>query len=301
MLTPCGGAAEARLAKPQAMRGGLKNMIYQPDKPLAIIAGEGALPSLILQARQTENAENFIVAIKGKTPENVAQMAEHQWFRFGAVGEMLAVLQSRDITQIVLAGRISRPAITSLFPDSKARALLKMLGSGLFSGDNRLLSKVVQFLEQHNLHVVGAHEICATMLADNGAMTYAKPLPQHNADAEIGAKLLHDIAQYDVGQAVVIEAGAVLAIEGAEGTAELLTRSSAFTQSQAILVKMPKRNQELRADMPAIGIETIHSLHAHGFAGAYLAAGKTLMLGKSEIIAAANQHELFICGIEDAN
>jgi DUF1009 family protein len=274
-------------------------MTYQPDKPLAIIAGEGELPHLILLARQEQHAENFIIAIKGKTPEAVTKGVAHQWFRFGAVGEMLEVLAKRGITQLVLAGRISRPSLVNLFPDSKARELLKMLGSGLLSGDNRLLSKVVQFLEQHNINVVGAHEICGTMLADSGVMTQSKPTQQHDEDAKLGAKLLHDIAPYDVGQAMVIEAGAVVAIEGMEGTAELLRRSSAFTQGAAILVKTPKSNQELRADMPAIGVETIHSLKEHGFAGVYLTAGKTLMLNKNAIIAAANQAQIFVVGLEE--
>jgi UDP-2,3-diacylglucosamine hydrolase len=274
-------------------------MIYQPDKPLAIIAGEGELPQLILLARQEHHADNFIIAIKGKTPETVVEGVAHQWFRFGAVGEMLEVLAKRGITQLVLAGRISRPSLVNLFPDSKGRELLKMLGSGLFSGDNRLLSKVVQFLEQHNITVVGAHEICGTMLADFGVMTQTKPTQQHDADAKLGAKLLHDIAPYDVGQAVVIEAGAVVAIEGMEGTAELLRRSASFTQGEAVLVKTPKSNQELRADMPAIGVDTIHSLQAHGFAGAYLETGKTLMLNKNAIISAADAANLFIVGLED--
>ncbi len=319
---------------------------YNPHKSLAIIAGEGELPHLILRSRQAGVAgdrtlindnlnnnlvDNFIIAIKGKTPENMVDGVEHQWFRFGAVGEMLAALHQRGITQLVLAGRISRPSLASLFPDAKARELLKMLGGGLLTGDNKLLSKVVQFLENNGIVVIGAHEICEAMLADAGVMTLQQPQPQHDADADLGAKLLHDIAKYDVGQAVVMANGMVVAIEGMEGTAELLHRSSLLIQHEimqdvviqseiiqakaiqgkamqgeivdagAILVKMPKFKQELRADMPAIGVETIHSLHKYGFAGAYLAAGKTLMLGKADIIALANQYGLFLCGIDKGN
>jgi DUF1009 family protein len=277
----------------------LRQSYYVEGEPLGIIAGQGALPHLIVGKRV--NLPNYIVAIKEQTPQNVAEVAPHEWFGFGEIGKMLSYLQKNNITQITMAGRLTRPALSAIKPDEKGVELLKTLGGSLLRGDNSLLSGIIGFLEKHNVRVVGAHEICRDLLADIGCMTQTQPLEDNERDFLLAKDLLQAISPFDIGQAVVMQAGVVLGIEGLEGTATLIERTATLrheSPTKPILVKLPKTAQELRADMPAIGVDTVKAMREAAFAGAYLAANKTLMLDKLQIIAQANQDGLFISGVK---
>lgn len=271
---------------------------YSANEPLAIIAGQGALPHLILRNRA--NLPNYIIAIKDQTPQDIVNGVAHEWFGFGEIGKMLQFLQKNNITQITMAGRLVRPSLSAIKPDEKGVELLKTLGGSLLRGDNGLLSNIIAFLEKHNVSVVGAHDICKDLLAENGCMTATQPMEENEKDFLVAKELLQAISPFDVGQAVVLQAGVVLGIEGPEGTAALIERVALLrndSEIKPILVKLPKYKQELRADMPAIGIDTVQAMHQAGFAGAYLAANKTLMLDKIQIVNQANQLNLFISGV----
>jgi UDP-2,3-diacylglucosamine hydrolase len=279
--------------------GEKKQANYQASEPLAIIAGLGELPHLILQARA--GLVNHIIAINDQTPEIITQNNQHGWFRIGAIGEMLSYLKKHNIKQITMAGRITRPAFSAIKPDEKGIELLKMLGASLFRGDNGLLGNIIIFLENHGVEVVGAHHICADLLAELGCMTELQPTIESVNDFNLGLDLLKTLSAFDMGQAAVVQGGAVLGVEGLEGTAALIERAGEVQHQieiKPILVKLPKNAQELRADMPAIGVQTINALQQYGFAGAYLAANKTLMLDKAKIIERANEAGLFIVGVK---
>jgi UDP-2,3-diacylglucosamine hydrolase len=272
-------------------------MAYAPEQPLALIAGTGDLPQLMLQARDSAGAVTYIVAIKDQTPPALTAHHPHGWFRIGAVGAILDALRNQGITQIAMAGRITRPSLPQLFPDSEGRALLKMLGGSLLTGDNQLLSRIIAFLEMRGMEVVGAHEIAASLTAQVGILTHPHPHPLHYEDADKAMKLLHAMAAFDVGQAVIMQSGCVIGIEGAEGTHALIERCAPFLtagERGAVLVKLPKACQDLRADMPSVGAHTVEALVQGGYAGMFIAAGNTLLLGREAMIAQANRDNLFI-------
>jgi hypothetical protein len=272
-------------------------MAYTPELPLALIAGTGELPSLILQARNAIDAPTYIIAIKDQTPATLTEHHPHGWFRIGAVGAMLEALHAQNITQITMAGRITRPSLPHLFPDSEGRALLKALGGSLLTGDNQLLSRIIAFLEERGVQVVGAHEIAASLTVPASILTTTAPEPLHYEDARTAIALLQSLAKFDVGQAVIMQAGCVLGIEGAEGTHALIERCAPFInphERSALLVKLPKAQQDLRADMPSIGLNTVQALHKGGYGGMFIAADHTLLLGKEAMIMRANHDKLFI-------
>jgi UDP-2,3-diacylglucosamine hydrolase len=272
---------------------------YLPDLPLALIAGGGVLPQHILQARKSAGQETFLLAIEGCTPTSLTELAPHAWVRIAAVGEAMEQLRRWGTKQIVMAGTIKRPPLRDLLPDAVGRELLKRLGGSLFSGDDKLLRSIVAFFEERGFTVVGAHEVCDELLAQKGTMTRAKADKISKKDIDLGIDVLRVLSPYDMGQAVIVHHGQVLGVEGREGTAALISRCSALKESAGgVLVKMCKVGQERRADMPAVGVETMMALAIGGYAGLCIGAGSTLMLGREAMIDAANQAGLFIEGID---
>ncbi len=270
------------------------SVAYNPDAPLAMIAGGGDLPRQIMQARQHDL---FMIAIIGQTPPALTQECDHIWCQFGDVGKALDALKQRDITQLVMAGSMKRPSLRGLIPDAAGRALLKHLGSAMIAGDNRLLEKVMLFFEQQGHVLVPVQDICEALQVNEGVLTVKHPHAGHQKDAECAKKILASLSPYDIGQSIILADGHVLGIEAVEGTAALIARCIALRETGGILVKLPKLTQDTRADMPAIGVETIDALAAGRYDGAYIAANATLMLDRDAVIAQANAAGLFIKAI----
>jgi UDP-2,3-diacylglucosamine hydrolase len=272
--------------------------MYDSRAPLAIIAGGGDLPQLILLARSAEAQKNLILAIEDNTPKALAESAPHVWFRIGALGAAMQHLQEQGISQIVMAGYIKRPKLSHIIPDAKGAALLKRLGVKLFSGDNRLLDIISQFFEEHGFTIVGAHEICKSHVATLGAMTKHVPHDAAMQDITLGRQVLQALSPYDIGQAVVVQNGHVLGIEAIEGTEALLNRVASFLDKEqsSVLVKAPKQGQILHVDMPVIGRDTVTLCQKIGIKGIAVGADATLLLGKEAVIADANSFNIFIYG-----
>lgn len=271
--------------------------LFDPSSPLAIIAGTGDLPVHIIEARNAAGYNSFIIAIEGNTPEALVADMPHLWCRIGAVGKAIDALREQGIEQLVLAGNIKRPSLKSIMPDALGAKLLKRLGVGMFAGDDRILSIIVNFFEEQGFHVFGAHDVCHTLAAPQGIITTHQPSVQDKQDIQQAIALLSDLSAHDVGQAAIVQQGYVLGIEAVEGTAALIERAAKLSQGEGgVLVKMPKAGQELRADMPAVGTDTIHALHEGGFHGLAIGANATLMLGKEAMIAQADAFGIFIEG-----
>ena len=271
---------------------------YHADEPLALIAGAGSLPEQILTARSQANQQTYLLAIEGTTPPALTALAPYAWCRIAAVGQAVEQLREWGVSQIVMAGSMKRPSLRDLVPDELGKKLLKRLGGSIFSGDDALLRTIMNFLEEQGFHVVGAHEICTSLLTPKGTLTRAKPNRTALKDRDLGLRILHALAPFDVGQAVIVCQEHVLGIEGREGTADLIARCAALKDGTGgVLVKTAKAGQELRADMPAVGMDTISALIEGGYAGMSLGAGESLMLGEQAMIQAANKAGLFIEGI----
>jgi UDP-2,3-diacylglucosamine hydrolase len=271
---------------------------YRLEEPLAIIAGKGNLPRTLVQARLQAGLPTYILAIEGTTPSELTMLAPHAWVKIAAVGQSVQQLRAWGVTQIVMAGSVKRPPLKDLMPDALGRDLLKRLGGSLFSGDDALLRTIMRFLEEQGFRMVGAHDICHGLLTPKGVLTRTKPDSYARKDRDLGLAVLEALSPYDIGQAVVVHHGQVLGIEGREGTAALITRCTALHEgSGAVLVKTSKKQQELRADMPAVGVDTIIALREGGYVGLCLGAGVTMMLGKEAMIAEADAAKLFIEGI----
>lgn len=264
---------------------------------LAILAGRGRLPECLAETCRQQNRPYLIVGFAGQTDPAFVTAHPHVWSRLGAVGRTLRLLKQAGAGAVVLAGSMRRPALRSLCPDGRA---LRILAQAAFSGlgDDRLLRLVMAELEREGLQVVGAHTIAEQLLLPQGPLTTRTPTDRECADIALGQEAARLLGRLDIGQAVIVQQGRILGVEGAEGTDGLIARCAPWTGEgkAGILVKTAKPEQDLRADLPALGPETVARAVQAGLVGIAGEAGRTLLLDGQETIRAADAGRLFVYG-----
>ncbi|MES2984768.1 MAG: UDP-2,3-diacylglucosamine diphosphatase LpxI [Pseudomonadota bacterium] len=267
---------------------------------LGIIAGGGELPRTLIRACQELNRPYYVLALQDSADELTIALAgeQHSVIRMGAIGKALEILRANHVTELVLAGRVTRPKVSTLRPDLKGAKLLTRLGSQFLSGDNELLSGVIEFFEEEGFHVTGAEAIVKDLLAPEGMIGSIYPDKRAQSDIEIGARVARAIGALDIGQAVIIQNGLTLGVEAVEGTDGLITRCAPLKLEDkgGVLVKVKKPQQEKRVDLPTIGRSTIERIAECGFAGIAVEAGGSLILGRREVARLADALGVFVIG-----
>ena len=266
---------------------------------LAIIAGNGHLPSLVAKRCAQQQRPFIIIAIKKHTdasllPKNCPVF----WVRLGAVGTVVKILKQQHVKQILFIGGIRRPSLWELWPDFFAlRTLLKL--KLLSFGDDGLLSGIVKQTEKMGFSVVGVDKILPQLLAPAGVYTKTLPAKADMADIQKGKTVAKLLGQADVGQSVIVQRGLVLAVEGIEGTNALIARSKELRRrgGGGVLVKTAKPQQEKRIDLPTIGPVTVQTVAKAGLKGIAVEAGSVLLCEYQKTVQEANRLNIFIIGI----
>lgn len=272
----------------------------EPAK-LGIIAGAGHLPLRLADACTQQARPFFILAIEGAADMSAIAHLPHAEVRVGAVGEVLEQLRKNEVRELVMAGGVKRPSMSSLMPDALGMKLMGTLGLKLFAGgDDTLLKALVEFFEEQGFRVIGVDEVLCGLLAPEGVLTVKKPDKRAEADIALGFRVAKALGELDVGQAAVVENGYVLGVEGAEGTDALITRCAGLMREQkrAVLVKAKKPGQEGRADLPAIGPQTVQRLHDSGMAGVAVETGAALLLDRDALLKLADRLGVFVAGVK---
>lgn len=271
-------------------------------RKLGVIAGAGALPRLLADAA----GEAFVVRLAGVAdadfdPQKSAEcgMAE--------AGKILRVLKESNCDAVALAGVVRRPDFSKLKPDWRGAALLPRVIAAAAKGDGAMLNVLVETLEAEGFLVVGADEVLASLAAPKGPIGAHAPTEEQWADIRKAAAIVAALGPFDVGQAAVVASGFTLAIEAAEGTDGVLARCAALPASarggdnrNGVLLKRPKPGQELRVDLPTIGVDTVRGAHAAGLAGVAVEAGLTLVIDRDAVAQEADRLGLFIYGFTPA-
>jgi DUF1009 family protein len=267
---------------------------------LGIIAGRGAMPGREAAAARAAGRALFIVGLEGFAAKEVLAPFPHAFARIGAVGTILELLRAHGCRELVLIGAVKRPSFFDLRPDAEGAKLIGRIGRAAFAGDDGLLGAIVRILEQDGFKVLGAHEILAEALAPAGLLTQAAPDAQAMADIGRGVAVARALGGVDVGQGCVVQQGLVLAVEAVEGTDAMLGRSGPLARPGpgGVLVKLAKPGQERRADLPAIGPDTVRGAAAAGLRGIAFEAGGTLIADRAATLAVAEETGLFLLGID---
>ena len=273
--------------------------------PIAILAGSGQFPLLLVDSLRRAGRACRILAIRGFADAALRKKADATVDLLD-VKRALACLQEWKPSAVALAGGVQRPrpaAVLSAFSLLRNRRELRDL---MGRGDDRLLRGVIGLLEEHGHRVVGVHDLAPQLLASTGVQGKHRPSPEDERTIAVGMGLLRDISRYDVGQAAVLVDERVLAIEGPEGTDRMLARVRglrrpwifARPRAAGVLVKSPKQGQDLRVDLPAIGPLTAARAAKAGLRGIAVASGATLILDRDETVSAADRLGLFLVGVE---
>jgi UDP-2,3-diacylglucosamine hydrolase len=268
---------------------------------IGILAGGGRLPLMIAESVAARGQSVHIVAIEGEADPAVAGFP-HTWVNWGEIGRMVDTLRGQG-DELVIAGAVRRPDLWRIRPDAGFFRSVPQIVLLMAGGDDSVLTRVVRFFEKKGLRVRGAHEVAPDLLAGVGPIGSVPLPPQDYVDAEMGFAVRRALAGLDAGQAVVVAAGKVLAIEGAEGTDTMLERVATLagrggtTVRRGVLAKGPKPGQELRIDMPAIGPMTIASAVAAHLAAIVVEAGSVLILDRAETVRMAEASNTVVHGL----
>lgn len=269
----------------------------RPGPAVGIVAGGGRLPGLLAEACRAEGRPHFLLAIEGQADAGACGREPDGWVRLGAAGRAFAMLREAAVEEVVLAGSVRRPSLAELRPDATAlRVLGRAAAGGL--GDDGLLRALVGEIERAGFRVVGVDDLAAGLLAPEGTMGRVGPGEQDLLDIARGEEVARALGAADVGQAVVVQQGIVLAVEAAEGTAAMLGRAGAVRRAGGggVLVKRVKPGQERRVDLPAVGPDTVRLAAGAGLAGVAVEAGGVLVVDRAALVAEADARGLFVVG-----
>jgi DUF1009 family protein len=265
---------------------------------LGILAGAGDLPLRLVEACLAQQRPFFVLAFEGEADPAVFSRVPHGAIRMGAVAEGFRLLHENGVEELVLAGGVRRPSLMSLRPDWRGAKFYAKIGYRAL-GDDGLLSAVIKELEGEGFRVIGADSILAGDLAPAGALGRHRPDPQAQADIATGIAAARALGALDIGQAVVVQQGLVLGVEAIEGTDALIRRCGELRREGpgGVLVKLKKPGQERRADLPAIGPDTVVAAAAAGLVGIVVEAGASFVLDRAAVVAEADRAGLFVLGV----
>ena len=275
------------------------------SSPVGVIAGGGAMPFAVADSLAARGIAPVLFALKGACdPAGVARF-RHHWISVGQLGRAKKLFRSEGCRDLVFIGSLLRPALSEVRLDWGTIRVLGRLIAAFRGGDDHLLSGVGRILEQDGFRMVGIKDVAPDILMPAGCITRATPDATATADIAKGREVLRALGPFDIGQAVVVIDGHVVAVEDIEGTDGLLARVARLRSegriragtARGVLVKAPKSGQDLRFDLPTVGPRTIAGVADAGLAGMAVIAGNTIAAESQAMIEAADKAGLFIQGL----
>ena len=270
--------------------------------PLGIVAGNGSLPEALIESCRKNGRPVFVLALKGQADPSILKGINGQFIRLGAVGQAIRLCRKAGVKDIVFIGGVRRPSLAEIRPDWKAVRMLFRVGFRLL-GDDNLLKIILSEAEKQGFHVCGIDSVMPELLATEGTYGRVKPDKSDRADVAQGIRVAKLLGQADVGQAVIVQHGLVLAVEGIEGTAALIKRTADLKRKGGggVLVKVAKPQQDRRVDLPTIGPDTVRAVHKAGLKGIAIESGSALIVRRDEMIHLADRLKIFVMGVSCHN
>ena len=276
----------------------------QAGRPIAILAGSGDLPRLLAEAVRRAGDEPVIFSIAGEADiADFSGFTAHE-FRWGQIGGFLRLIRGAGCKEAVLIGGVTRrPDFKAIRPDFGALVFLPRIFKLLRRGDDGALSQVADMFAENGMTLVDPLSVAPELALPEGLVAGNNPSVDLQADMEQAAEAARAIGRLDIGQAAVAVGGRVVGLEGAEGTDGLLDRvaqlriAGRIAKSGGVLVKCMKPNQDPRLDLPGIGSNTAAAARRAGLDGVAGEAGRALLAGRAETIAAFVDEGLFLIGL----
>ena len=277
------------------------------EGPLGIICGSGSIPLAVAAAVERRGRRVMLFALRGFVDARAVAAYPHCWIAIGQFGRFRRLARAEGCRDLVLVGGLVRPAIRQVRLDWATLVEMPRIIRAFRGGDDHLLTGIGRILEGDGFRVLGAHEVAPDITAPSGALGRHRPDAGSAADIARGFEMLAAMSPFDVGQAVVIGKGHVLAVEAAEGTDAMLQRVAALREAGRIrlprgvgvLIKAPKQRQDRRFDLPSIGPDTVLHAAQAGLAGIAVVAAGTIVAEPQRLVETADEKGLFVFGRAD--
>jgi DUF1009 family protein len=270
--------------------------------PIGLIAGNGKFPFLVLRAARRLGHDVVIVAVKGEAFPELQTLASElggttlEWVSLGQLGRCISILKSNGVERAVMAGQVKHVKMfTDVMPDM---TLLGVLGRLATKSTDSLISGVADVLEKRGITLMNSAELLDDLLARPGVLTRKQPDAAMRADFDFGYPIADTIGRLDIGQTIVVKDRAVVAVEGMEGTDLTIARAGELAGAGARVVKVFKPTQDMRFDVPVVGVRTIEVMRQAGMDGLSVDAGRTLMIDGDDVVRAADEAGIVIVGRE---
>ncbi len=270
-----------------------------PQGRLAVIAGNGRFPFLVLEAARSQGIEPLVVAIQEEASPELSQAAHAvHWLSLGEATKLLELLRAERVTEVLLAGQVRHAQLfSSIKPDGLVR---RVLGGIQRRNTDALIGAFVRMIEARGIRVLDSTLFLKPLLAGAGALTRRQPDPSELSDVAYGREIAEKIASLDIGQTVVVADRACLAVEAMEGTDATIERAARLSNGRRlVVVKVSKPGQDMRFDVPVVGLQTIRVM---GQANARLLAvdaGKTLLFERQRLLDEADRAGIAVLGMKD--
>jgi len=275
------------------------------SSPVGVIAGGGAMPFAVADSLVAQGIAPVLFALRGACDPDRVGRFRHHWISVGQLGRATKLFRSEGCRDLIFIGTLLRPALSEIRLDWGTIRVLGRIWAAFRGGDNHLLSGIGRILEQDGFRMVGIRDVAPDVLMPEGNMARTVPDSAGIADIAKGREVLAALGPFDIGQAVVVIDGHVVAVEDIEGTDGLLARVARLREAgrirakagRGVLVKAPKSGQDLRYDLPTVGARTVEGAAKAGLAGIAVIAGHTIAADAQAMIVAADSAGLFIQGL----
>src|SRR5438874_4703182 len=266
---------------------------------LGLIAGNGRFPFLVLDAARGAGHDVTVVALKEETYPELADLAAApppaamHWISLGQLGVCVDVLKRAGVTQAVMAGQVKHTKLFDIRPDwALGRVLMRLAARNTDS----IISGVADVLRDNGIELLHSTAFLQPLMAPSGVLTRRQPSAAETSDLAFGYRIADAIAALDIGQTIAVKAAAVVAVEAMEGTDAVIARAGRLAGAGVCVVKVAKPNQDMRFDVPVVGVPTIEAMKEAGAAPLSIDAGRTLMIDGDAIVKAANEAGICLVG-----
>ncbi len=267
---------------------------------LGLIAGNGRFPFLVLDAARVAGHDVTVVALKQETFPELADEAARppaaafHWISLGQLGTLISVLKDAGVTQALMAGQVKHTKLfADIVPDMTLAGVLMRLKA---RNTDAIIAGIADVLRDRGIELIDSTAFLAPLLARPGVLTRRAPTDEEQRDLTVGYRIADAIAGLDVGQTIAVKAAAVVGVEAMEGTDALIARAGQLAGHGARIIKVAKPNQDMRFDVPVVGVSTIEAMKAAGATLLSVDAGKTLMIDGDAIVRAADEAGICIVG-----
>ncbi|HEV3484432.1 MAG TPA: UDP-2,3-diacylglucosamine diphosphatase LpxI [Vicinamibacterales bacterium] len=266
---------------------------------IGLIAGNGRFPFLALHGARSLGHDVTIVAVKEEAFKDLEDAARQQnadlhWVSLGHLGKCIKILKAAGVSQAVMAGQVKHAKIFSgIVPDLTLLSVFTRLKA---RNTDALISAVADVMRDEGIELLDSTAFLRPLLAREGVLTSRAPTDEERDDFEFGYRMADAIAALDIGQTIAVKHKAVVAVEAMEGTDEVIARAGHLAGSGARIVKVAKPNQDMRFDVPVIGVATIAAMRAAGATALSIDAGRTLVVDGERVFASADEAQIAIVG-----